>query len=110
MRKLIPLLLLLVGSISIAQNYDPILPKKAKSLNELVPKEWILLYSAKGDLNQDGISDLVFVVQSMDAAHIEFLDYMDNSVNKNPRVLGIYFGSKNGDYTQNTVSKNFILF
>lgn len=109
MRNLFPIIFLLIGSLILGQTYDPILQKKGKNLEELIPKKWNLLDSAMGDLNQDGVPDLVFVVQNIDAAKIEYLGYMDKAINLNPRVLGIYFGSKNGIFIQKSVSKNFIL-
>lgn len=78
---------------------------RGSSLEDLIPKGWKLLDSTTGDLNKDGISDLVFVVQGTDARNLELSEGPGmNTVDLNPRILGIYFGSSSGKFTKQVQS------
>lgn len=86
-----------------------ILKKNGKSIQELIPQGWKILHSKSGDLNQDGIEDLVFAMQNTDKANIKNDDSRKPEHDLNPRILGIYFGEKSGLLTQILVSDDFII-
>ena len=105
--------LLILGTFlslsTIAQTEDS-LALSGESLDVFIPKGWNLLDSAAGDLNQDGIMDLVFAIQDTDSANIELNDGLgSDTVDLNPRLLVIYFGTRQGDYERKFVSKEFII-
>lgn len=88
----------------------PLLKDEGETLESLLPENWRLLDSAVGDLNQDGIADLVFAIQQTDPTNIEINDGLGiDSVDLNPRMLAIYFGTESGNYSQKLVSDSFII-
>lgn len=72
------------------------LAKEGYSIKEIVPNGWEVQYE-KGDLNKDGIEDLVLVVLPNDPAHIKTRDD-GYQYNFNPKFLAVYFGSSSGLY------------
>lgn len=90
---------------------DLILPDNGKTLENIIPDNWILLDSTSGDLNQDGIPDLVFAIQKSDRNNIELNDELFgiDTIDLNPRTLAIYFGNKSGSYNKKLVSESFII-
>lgn len=79
-------------------------------MEELIPRKWKLVASTTGDLNRDGVSDLVFVVQDTDKRNLELSEGPGtDTVDLNPRILGIYFGSSSGNYTKQVQANEFIL-
>ena len=72
------------------------LAKEGRTIEEVVPNGWDI-QSATGDLNKDGIEDIVLIVRPNDPAHIETRD--DGfAYNFNPLFLAVYFGSPSGVY------------
>jgi len=87
----------------------------AKSLNDFVPKNWKLLKSSKGDINNDKIIDLVFVLEYTDNATItrSSKDFNGNqiidSLDSKPRILVITtFDPAKGYYRKIEQSNLFI--
>ena len=102
-RKSVPLLL--VMGLFFALNSNPIaaqkqkkpqLAKEGRTIEEVVPNGWDI-QSATGDLNKDGIEDLVLLVRSNDPAYIKTRDDGFKS-NFSPLSLAVYFGSPSGVY------------
>ncbi len=91
----------IASTVAIAQtkqsNQPTQLKKQGKSLSAIVPKNWQVITSKKGDVNNDGIDDLVFVIQDTDKSKIEGGDW--DKVDENPRILAIYKGIKNNGNT-----------
>ena len=86
------------------------LVENGETLEEMIPNEWTLLDSAMGDLNQDGISDLVFAIQNTDPQNIELNEGLGiDTIDLNPRMLAIYFGTKSGGFKKKLVSEHFII-
>lgn len=86
------------------------LPDQAKSFEKIIPKDWRLLDSISADLNQDGIKDLVIAIQNTDQNKIEFNDGLGiDSIDLNPRVLAIYFGTESGELKKKLISEEFII-
>lgn len=110
MKKLITIFTILKALTSFGQIEFILLPEMGTSLQDIIPGEWTLLDAETGDLNKDGISDLVFAIQDTDPKNIELNDGLGtDSVDLNPRILGIYFGKKSGSYIQELISKDFII-
>jgi hypothetical protein len=87
-----------------------ILPNNGETLENLIPNNWKLLDSTSGDLNKDGISDLVFAIQKTDRKNIELNDGLGtDTVDLNPRILAIYFGTKTEGFNKKIVSEHFII-
>lgn len=96
MRWLIFFLLLSVSSTSFAQKFIfPRLIQQAKSVEQLIPKNWKLIDSAKGDLNQDNKDDIVLVLEfntavDEDRAYGNYEIELITETQK-PRMLAVYF-------------------
>ena len=79
-------------------------------LNTLIPDDWVLLDSASGDLNQDGLLDFVFAMQGTDPNYISQNEGFGESIlDENPRVMAIYFGNHSGSFEEVLVSDQFII-
>ncbi len=100
MRELITsLLFLLCFKGLFAQVNDfPQLPKSGKNSNDFLPLGWRIIAQDSGDLNQDKIKDIAFVLQKTDPKNIVLNDGLGiDTIDKNPRILAIAFknASKN---------------
>ncbi len=105
--KILPLFFFLSCTVStVAQAVQ--LKKTGKTVDELVPPDHQLLDQQTGDLNADGIVDMVFVVQGTDTAKIEN-DPEYGNTDLNPRILAIYFGDSTGAYQLHFQNADFIL-
>ncbi|WP_196885306.1 hypothetical protein [Aureivirga sp. CE67] len=93
-----------------SQNEKTILDEKGNNLEELIPENWKLLESTKGDLNKDNIEDFVFIVQNTEASNFikNTSGLGEKEIDLNPRVIGIYFGTKNGEFIKELESDHFI--
>jgi len=70
-----------------------------KSYLEYVPKNWKIISTTKGDLNKDGIEDLVLVIQKNDASNrIKNESLGPKILDINPREILIFFKDKSGNY------------
>jgi len=88
----------------------PYLPKSAKEIKDVVPKSLQILSEASGDLNGDGYEDFAFVAQSSLVESIEYKDGNQiHSLKTKPRILGIYFGKRNGRFKKALQSNSFII-
>lgn len=88
--------------INLAENGD--------SIENLIPEGWRILSTDTGDINQDGITDLVLAIQDTDISNFELNEGLGrDTINLNPRILGIYFGNKNGGFTKKLQSNEFII-
>ncbi|UII28298.1 hypothetical protein LVD15_07685 [Fulvivirga maritima] len=109
-RSIITGLLLIGGFYASAQTGIPELKQKGNDLSDLTFKEWKIIAEAKGDLNKDGIEDLAFVIQNTDDKNLQLNDGLGvDTVDLNPRVLGIYFGQSDGSYQKQLQSNEFII-
>tara|TARA_B110000046_G_scaffold42565_1_gene47226 strand:- start:21222 stop:21923 length:702 start_codon:yes stop_codon:yes gene_type:complete len=89
---------------------DVILTNMGTNLVDIIPNNWRLLDSAIGDLNQDGISDLIFAIQKTDKNNTELNDGLGtDTLDLNPRMLAIYFGTESGGFKKQLVSEYFII-
>ncbi len=84
---------------------------KGDSIENLIPNKWKILSSVNGDLNKDGISDIAFVIENTDTKNIEFNEsgLGRDTINLNPRILGIYFRNQKGKLIKELQSNEFII-
>ncbi|HCX25112.1 MAG: hypothetical protein CMB80_14760 [Flammeovirgaceae bacterium] len=81
-----------------------------KELNDLIPSGWRVLSQASGDINQDGYPDLAFVLQNTLEENFEYNDGLGiDTLDLNPRVLGIYFGTADKSFEKVLQSNEFII-
>lgn len=110
MMKLLTLFILSINIISCTQIEPNTLKLSGESIDDIVPSNWRVLDSQLGDLNRDGVTDLVFAIQDSDSANFKLSDELEGgTIDMNPRVLGVYFGTKSGLFKQYLISENFII-
>ncbi|MFC4633471.1 hypothetical protein ACFO3O_06110 [Dokdonia ponticola] len=85
----------LLSSASFCQNTDP---------NSFIPKEYTLYSKHKGDLNNDGVEDLVMVIKGGDSTKI-VTHRFEKAVDRNRRGIIVLF-SKNGSYELATINES----
>ena len=109
-KTIILIIFVLVHVASFGQSKTVILDEKGDSIDTLIPKNWEILSTSTGDLNKDGINDLVFAVQNTDKNNFKLNDGLGrDTINLNPRILGIYFRNKNGQLIKKLQSDEFII-
>jgi len=110
MTRLLLVFTILFSLVSYGQTESVTLKESAKFLDELIPKDWELLDSKTGDLNKDGITDLVFAIANTDEKNLKPNDgFGIGPIDLNPRKLGIYFGTPSGTFKKQLVSNEFII-
>lgn len=116
MRFLLLFFLILITQITFGQktfNF-PKLKQQGLSVEQLTPANWTVIETAKGDLNQDGISDMALVFEYNKVID-EIRTYGDNNSDiiketQKPRVLAIYFQNKSsGTFNLSVQNNDFIL-
>jgi len=68
----------------------PAIPVRAQTKADFVPKGWIIEEEGNGDLNGDGIPDLMLVLHMNDPRNV----IKNSDLNTNPRMLVIAFADK----------------
>ncbi len=76
----------------------PVLAAHARSAEGFVPAGWAIETSQSGDLNGDGVADLVLVLREHDKANVlaDPGGLGEATVDTNPRILAIAFGKPAG--------------
>ncbi len=93
---------------SYAQDFDyPVLPSQGKNQAAFVPAGWIILDSAYGDLNKDGLNDIVIIIQKRDS--VNMINDASDTVLTHPRILAILFQQSNNILSLAEQSNSFIL-
>ncbi len=95
MKYLLTILMMVLPHLAQAQQS---LGKMGKSVEEIVPTGWEHSH-AVGDLNKDGIADLVIAATPDDKEHIIIRESDGYQYNLNQPILGIYWGHSDGTYT-----------
>ena len=99
--------LLVIGGFAVAAAQDldvpeavyPPLPRQAASADGFVPAGWKLEKQISGDLNRDGVADLVLLLRENNPKNIVKHDILgENPFDTNPRILAVAFGVKSGPY------------
>ena len=62
---------------------------KGQTINDFVPVGWIILDSAYGDLNKDGVNDAAIIIQHKDS--VSMVNNLEDTVFTQPRILLILF-------------------
>lgn len=96
---LIAISALFLGSTSYATNQNngrPTLAKRGESIEKIVPEGWAYAHE-KGDLNKDGIEDIILIAQPNYREKISTRDD-GYEYNYNPNILAIYFGTESEGY------------
>lgn len=108
--------LFLAGIVS-ANAYDipeevyPRLPGTASSGRAFVPAGWATETLEKGDLNKDGLDDLLLVLKEDNPANMISNDSESPGVDEwdaNPRILAVAFALKEGGYHLFLQSNDFL--
>ena len=94
MKSLLTVLMAVFPLLSQAQ---PTLREVGKTAEEIVPTGWEHSH-AVGDLNKDGIADLVIAATPDDKEHIIIRESDGYQYNLNQPILGIYWGQSDGTY------------
>jgi len=108
---IIIIMLLVTHPYVFGQSETVTLLGKADSIENLFSEKWKLLSSTTGDLNNDGVDDLVFVIEKTDKNnfHLNEGHFGRDTINLNPRIMGIYFRNKNGKLVKQLQSNSFII-
>lgn len=86
------------------KNEDSAVDKDSpEALLSFIPKNYILKDTARGDLNQDGIKDLILVLSKIEEE--ETSDIIDNPVK---RIMVLLLGKKNNTYEKAGQNENAI--
>lgn len=115
MKTKLILFFILCHTATFAQPFKfPILADYGKSAEALVPLNWKIIDSLSGDLNNDNVKDLAFIIEFYRPIK-ENRAYGDNDTEiitevQRPRILAVYFRrSAKGAYRLSTQNNNFIL-
>ncbi|KAA1247986.1 hypothetical protein [Aquimarina sp. RZ0] len=86
------------------------LKQKNKKIEALIPENWnVIAMDKDGDLNNDGINDLVFIAKKEDINNfITDSEIGTDSLDINPKILGVYFKDKSGCYEKKLQHNTFI--
>ena len=104
---------LFLAKFSFGQSFKyPIVAQQGKTLKSLLPAQWKVIDSVKGDLNNDQVEDLALVIEFY-AAVKESRAYGDNDTElitelQKPRILAVYF-KQGKNYKLALQNNNFIL-
>jgi hypothetical protein len=109
MRHILTFILIIFFSVSYAQDFVyPSIKSKGQTVADFVPVGWMILDSACGDLNKDGIKDAAVVIQHRDS--VSFVNSLKDTVLTQPRILLILFKNTSGNnFTLIEQSNSFIL-
>lgn len=84
---------------------------KGDAIENLIPDKWSIIATTEGDLNNDGESDVAFIIENTDPKNIQQNESNIGraTINLNPRILAIYFKSREGEFFKKLQSDSFIL-
>ncbi len=111
MKQVLIICILLFTSSVFAEIHTVDLKNHGASVTDLTPKGWKLLASTAGDLNKDGLDDLVFIIQNTDPENIEKNTGLgSDTIDLNPRIMAIYFqDSQTKKYNKQKQLDDFII-
>lgn len=78
--------------------------KQSNNLSDFIPKDWKIIELVEGDLNKDGLTDAVIIIQDTNFLNFEEVEYFEDVYPLEPRAILVLFKNKNGKYT--LISKN----
>jgi len=108
MRQFLTFILSIIVSASYGQCFSyPSIKSNGKAVTDFAPTDWIILDSAYGDLNKDGLKDAAIILQHKDSVA---LAENEDTVLTQPRILLILFKNPNNNgYRLTEQSNSFIL-
>lgn len=81
---------------------------KVEMINNMVPKNWILVYYALGDINHDGKDDAIMVVENTDPIYVKRNRKLGPKIlNMNPRQMMVLFQTPTGYQEMLRVANGF---
>lgn len=81
---------------------------KVEMINDMVPKDWILVYYALGDINHDGKDDAIMVIENTDPAFLKRNRRLGPKIlNMNPRQMLVLFQTQTGYQEMLRVANGF---
>lgn len=78
--------------------------KQSNNISDFVPKNWKIIELEEGDLNEDGLTDAVIVIEDTNYFNFKEVEHFGEKYTLEPRAILILFKNKNNNYT--LVSKN----
>jgi len=112
MKKYLLILFFTICTLYIyGQSKIPELPTVGNKFTDLVLKDWKVLSYSRGDINKDGINDIVFAIQNTSLKNLKPSGALlgIDTLNYNPRILSIYFGKSDGTLEKKLQANNFII-
>lgn len=92
-----------------AQQKNPSIPKNASALKLFVPKGWKMILQTTGDLNKDGMADIVMVIENTDPKNCSINNGLgERKLNLNPRILLVIFKINAHNYQLATTNSGFV--
>lgn len=86
-----------------------ILPVSGDRMIDLKPESWRFISSATGDVNNDKLDDMVFIIQDTDTSKITWdVEGGYCLTNTNPRIIAVYLADAGGFYRKFFESDHFI--
>lgn len=114
MRWLIFFMLILTANFSFAQkfNFPRLITQTTKPIH-VIPKNWRVIDSVRGDLNKDNHNDLVLILEhntavNEDRAYGNYEIELITETQK-PRILAVYFKDANNKYRLSVQNNDFVL-
>ncbi len=109
MRIILTLLLTFTSALLFGQGFSyPAIKAKGQRVDDFIPTGWIILDSARGDLNRDNLIDVAIILQHKDS--IAVVKDVEDTVITQPRMLIILFkNSADNSFTLIEQSNSFIL-
>jgi len=112
MKKYVLILFFAISTLYLyGQSEIPELPTVGNEFTDLILDDWKVLSYSKGDINKDGIDDIVFAIQNTSSKNFKPSDAIlgIDTLNFNPRILSIYFGKSNSTFEKRLQSNTFII-
>jgi hypothetical protein len=92
-----------VGNFASAQEQEippvnyPVLPAQAAEANGFVPQGWLIDSKSEGDLNKDGLVDILLVLRGNDPKNVlKNQGYGASELDTNPRMIAVAFAGGEG--------------
>lgn len=109
MRYIVAFIMSLCVEIAFGQDFAyPAIKGTGQTINDFLPSGWMVLDSAYGDLNKDGIKDAAVIMQLKDSTRI--VNNLEDTVLTQPRILLLLFkNTANNQFSLVEQSNSFIL-
>jgi len=83
----------------IPEAHYPKLPQFGNRVEDFVPKGWKIEMQKRGDLNNDGLEDVVILLQENNEKNMIEKGSGFSAMNTNPRILAVLFAQNNGKFS-----------